>query len=56
MIKSIDAPLCRRCAKLLRQPPIRVYKISGIAEAHSECPWCNRNQPEAIYTIEIISK
>ena len=49
----INAPLCKRCARMLRGFALAVQRIGTVdTEAVDTCPWCERNKPDFIYTIQ----
>lgn len=50
-MEKLNAPLCHSCSELLKESVLDVYRIGGISEPKDVCPWCQRNTPDAIYTI-----
>lgn len=52
----MTAPLCRRCAGMLHGPFFDVYLIGAIAEGETECPWCQKARPDAVYRLQIKQK
>ena len=53
----IHAPLCKRCARMLRESVLAVQKIGAIeSDAADVCPWCQKNRPDFLYEIQAIEK
>ena len=47
--KSIDAPLCRRCLRMLAP----YFSSSEIADTDESCAWCEKNKADAIFSLWI---
>ena len=48
----LNAPLCKRCARMLHGSALTVFRISGAHEDERPCPWCQREKPDGIYRIQ----
>lgn len=48
---GIKAPLCKRCAALLHGDLLRVYRIGEIESSQEKCPWCEKNEADAMFIL-----
>ena len=51
-MERIKAPLCHRCAGILHGTVLDLYRIGGISEKETPCPWCQKERTDAIYLIK----
>ena len=55
-MKTIDAPLCGRCADLLRDSFPTVEERVRFGYDRRECAWCQRKSAAAIFRLHVIKK
>lgn len=55
-MKTIDAPLCMRCADLLRDSFPTVEERVRFGYDRRECAWCQRESAAAIFRLHVIKK
>lgn len=51
-MRTIKAHLCPRCARMLRQPWLRIEHIDTHPRGSYECVWCERSETDRTYCLQ----
>ena len=53
-MKKINAPLCGRCADMLRSTFQTVEEVSDLGHKKCECVWCQKKDADSIFRLHAV--